>query len=96
MKYDICVVGGCSVDQMFYQQIDGTYNETPDMIVPGGKGSNQAVAAARAGAKVTMITKLGKDNIGNKIIENLNYKKYRCSISAISEGNIILRFPQRT
>lgn len=73
MKYDICVVGGCSVDQMFYQQIDGTYSETPDMIVPGGKGSNQAVAAARAGAKVTMITKLGKDNIGNKIIENLNY-----------------------
>ena len=69
MKYDICVVGGCSVDQMFYQQIDGTYSDVPDMIVPGGKGSNQAVAAARAGAKVTMITKLGKDNIGNKIIE---------------------------
>ena len=73
MKYDICVVGGCSVDQMFYQQIDGTYSDVPDMIVPGGKGSNQAVAAARAGAKVTIISKLGKDNIGNKIIENLNY-----------------------
>jgi ribokinase len=32
---------------------------------PGGKGSNQSVAAARAGAKVTFITKLGKDNFGD-------------------------------
>ncbi|HAZ37127.1 MAG TPA: ribokinase, partial [Clostridiaceae bacterium] len=29
---------------------------------PGGKGSNQGVAAQRAGADVTMITKLGKDD----------------------------------
>lgn len=28
---------------------------------PGGKGSNQAVAAHRAGADVTLVTKLGKD-----------------------------------
>lgn len=32
---------------------------------PGGKGSNQTVAAARAGARVTFITKLGKDNFGD-------------------------------
>jgi ribokinase len=32
---------------------------------PGGKGSNQSVAAARAGAEVTFITKLGKDNFGD-------------------------------
>ncbi len=31
---------------------------------PGGKGSNQAVAAHRAGADVTFVTKLGKDAFG--------------------------------
>ena len=29
---------------------------------PGGKGSNQGVAAQRAGAEVTMVTKIGKDD----------------------------------
>jgi len=40
---------------------------------PGGKGSNQAIAAKRAGANVTMITKIGKDLYGKLMLEL--YKK---------------------
>lgn len=73
MKYDVCVFGGCSIDMMFYQMADGTYNEEPEMKVPGGKGANQAVAASRAGAKTTIITRIGKDEIGKSILENLKF-----------------------
>ena len=72
MKYDICVFGGCSLDQTFFQNVDGSYDETPNSIAQRGKGSNQAVAASRAGTKVTMISRLGKDDIGKRILDNLN------------------------
>lgn len=41
-----------------------TYMGTEFKLGPGGKGSNQAVAAARAGAKVSFISKVGRDLFG--------------------------------
>ena len=35
---------------------------------PGGKGANQAVAAARLGGKVTFVTKIGNDLFGDQTI----------------------------
>ena len=42
-----------------------TYMGSYFKLGPGGKGSNQAVAAARAGARVSFISKLGRDPFGD-------------------------------
>ena len=39
------------------------------IIGPGGKGSNQAIAAARAGGDVSFVTKLGKDNYADMALK---------------------------
>src|SRR5258708_39983226 len=52
-------------------------------IGPGGKGSNQAVAAARLGARVAFICKLGKDTFGD--LARATYKKEGIDTTFCSE-----------
>lgn len=66
-KYDVCVVGGCSIDMTCY---DTNMNKTE--IDFGGKGANQAVAAARAGAKTCIVTILGNDKYCGLIKDNFS------------------------
>jgi len=40
------------------------------LMVPGGKGANQAVAAARLGADVCFVARVGNDVFGRKSLEN--------------------------
>ncbi len=47
--------------------IGGTF-----LMNPGGKGANQAVAAARLGGKVTLISKTGNDVFGKQSVELFN------------------------
>lgn len=38
------------------------------VMAPGGKGANQAVAAARLGAEVTLVARLGVDTLGDEAV----------------------------
>lgn len=44
-------------------------------VIPGGKGANQAVAAARAGSRVTFIAKVGNDDFGKQAVEGYQKDK---------------------
>lgn len=52
---------------------------------PGGKGANQALAAARAGAKTAIIGKTGDDGMGTRILNNLRRNEVMTSGVAHSE-----------
>lgn len=86
MRYDICVFGGCSLDQFYYKNEKGEIPVNPSLVLPGGKGSNQAVAAARAGANVTIVSRIGKDAIGQKILENLVYNNITTNNIEVVDG----------
>ena len=48
---------------------------------PGGKGANQAIAAARLGAEVTLISKIGYDLFGLQALEIYRSEKINTSSS---------------
>lgn len=72
----IVVVGSSSIDLVVTSEKRPAAGETvlgeAFSTVPGGKGANQAVAAARLGAEVTMIGRIGDDVYGSTILKNLN------------------------
>ncbi|RAS74974.1 ribokinase [Priestia endophytica] len=71
---EIVVIGSSSVDLVVTSAIRPGAGETvlgeSFKTVPGGKGANQAVAAARLGANVTMIGCVGDDHYGEEILAN--------------------------
>lgn len=71
----IGVVGSNMVDLITYVERMPNRGETieaPDFALGfGGKGANQAVAAARLGAQVSMVTCVGDDLFGPRTRENL-------------------------
>ena len=75
IRKPIVVVGSITMDLVtrtpkipaIGQTLIGTGFET----TPGGKGANQAVAAARLGYPVAMVAKVGDDAYGPALLENL-------------------------
>jgi len=69
MKPRLVVVGSANTDMVVRVDAIPRLGETvlggKFVIAHGGKGANQAVAAARLGANVTMVARLGRDAFGN-------------------------------
>ncbi len=53
----------------------------------GGKGANQAVAAARLGGNVTLVTKLGDDIFGRQTLEGLKKENINTNYVFFDESN---------
>ncbi|WP_149181621.1 ribokinase [Streptomyces sp. TRM49041] len=67
----IAVLGSTNMDLVAFVRRAPRLGETVTgrefRTVPGGKGANQAVAAARAGAEVSMIGAVGSDDFGARL-----------------------------
>lgn len=62
----IVVIGSTNVDKTLHvtryaQPGETLFSNTPQVITGGGKGANQAIAAARSGATTTFISKVGME-----------------------------------
>lgn len=70
----IAVIGSNMVDLITYIErlpVQGETLEAPDFALGcGGKGANQAVAAAKLGSKVLMLTKVGDDLFADNTLAN--------------------------
>ena len=71
-KDSVCILGIYAADLQFTAPRQPALGETilgdKFAMGPGGKGSNQAVAAARAGAKVSFISRVGRDSFGKQAL----------------------------
>ncbi|WP_210719031.1 ribokinase [Streptomyces galbus] len=72
--YDLLVVGSANADLVIGVERRPGAGETvlgSDLAVhPGGKGANQAVAAARLGARTALLARVGDDAYGRLLLES--------------------------
>lgn len=79
MSGEIAVIGSTMMDLTVYADVLPAPGETrfgnAFTTGFGGKGANQAVMAARTGAKVSMITGIGSDGFGDACMKNFEENK---------------------
>ena len=87
----ILVIGSSNTDMIFRAPKIPARGESvlgsSFSVSPGGRGVNQAVAAARAGGKVVFIGRTGNDMVGEQIIEVLG--KESIDISGIIRDEVL-------
>jgi ribokinase len=88
--YDVLVIGSLNADLVVrsprFPQPGETISGGDLLTIPGGKGANQAVAAARQGTNVAMVGRVGKDNFAPFLVENLNVNNVNASHVAQDNG----------
>jgi len=71
----VCVVGSVNNDLIFVvdrlPQPGATVLASSLVCAPGGKGANQAIAAARSGAQVQLVGAVGDDSAAASLISHL-------------------------
>lgn len=74
-KTNILVIGSINMDMVLqtkYVPKEGESTLGKEInYIPGGKGANQAVAVSRLDADVTLVGRVGSDNWGDMLIDNL-------------------------
>ncbi|MBO0812438.1 MAG: ribokinase [Microlunatus sp.] len=72
---NVCVVGAANIDLISYvprlPELGETLHGSSFRTGFGGKGANQAVMAAKLGATVSLVTKVGEDDFGSETLDNL-------------------------
>lgn len=70
----VCVVGASNLDLISFvprmPRMGETLHGTRFHMGFGGKGANQAVMAAKLGAEVTLVAKVGRDTFGENMVQN--------------------------
>lgn len=74
---DVVVIGSCNTDLVAFAprlpREGETLNGTEFKTLFGGKGANQAVMAAKLGAKTAMVGKVGRDSFGKDTLDNFKH-----------------------
>ncbi len=89
MKPKVLVVGSFVMDLIAvterFPQAGETIIGTDFSTATGGKGANQAIQAARLGADVTMVGKVGNDSFGREMLESAKQSGVDVSKVMVSE-----------
>ena len=89
MKPNVYVIGSTNTDMVIKSKSLPKPGETviggDFFIFQGGKGANQAVAAAKLGGDVVFISKLGDDSFGKKSIAE--FKKHKINTKYIKQAH---------
>lgn len=91
MANRVIILGSINVDSIYqverFPQPGETIEVKQKSYAPGGKGANQAVAAARSGAEVSFVGAVGADNDGQEMVKTLGENNVDTGRIAVDPDN---------